>query len=69
MSEKYPLKPGQYASDEIAELLAYVEGMADATENRKLSRVAYWLERFEDEVCGQGYIGCEGGKKCTSDHK
>lgn len=64
-----PLKPGQPANLEVIELLAYVEGMADGTDNYKLARVAHWLSRLSDDVCGQGYIGCDGGTDCASDHK
>jgi hypothetical protein len=55
--------------DEIAELAVYLQGMADATHNEKLSDAADWLKKLSEEICAQGYIGCEGGRKCTSDHK
>lgn len=35
----------------------------------KLERASYWLRRFENHVCSEGYVGCPGGVNCTSDHK
>lgn len=64
-----PLHPGQFPEDEIRELTAYMDGMADGTDNYKIARVAYWLDRFADHICAGGIIGCRSGKKCTSDHK
>ena len=57
------------ATDETKELSVYLSGMADATDNERLERAADWLERLSDHVCGQGYIGCDGGRECSSDHK
>ncbi len=28
-----------------------------------------WLKKLTRDMCGQGFVGCTGGAKCTSDHK
>jgi hypothetical protein len=30
---------------------------------------AAWLRKAAQNVCKQGYFGCNGGEDCTSDHK
>lgn len=57
------------AVDEVKELAVYLRGMADGSQNEKLCTASEWLEKLSDHVCGQGYIGCNGGRKCSSDHK
>ena len=53
----------------IPELAAYVEGYADATNNKKLKLAADWLQKLSNHMCGEGFIGCHGGPNCQSDHK
>ena len=37
---------------------------------QKLERVAFWLGKLSyTDICGDGYIGCQGGSNCQSDHK
>ena len=55
--------------DEVKELATYLHGMADASDNQRLCTAAEWLEKLSRYVCGQGYIGCHGGRECSSDHK
>lgn len=57
------------AEDETKELAAYIAGYAAAIESPKMSKAAEWLEKLSQHVCGQGYIGCRGGRECGSDHK
>ncbi len=54
---------------EIRDLANYIKGMADALQNAKLSEASEWLRKLSDNICGQGYIGCHGGKECDSNHK
>lgn len=54
---------------EVIKLAAYVQGMADAQHNEQLAKAAQWLEDLSHQMCGQGYIGCTGGRECSSDHK
>lgn len=64
--------------EELRELSINLEGMADGidlTGQRgtpialRLRRSAEWLHRLSAHVCGHGYIGCNGGPNCDSDHK
>lgn len=61
------------STEEVKELATFVEGMSAGTSfpntKQKLERVAHWLSKLSSHVCAQGYIGCHGGKTCTSDHK
>lgn len=57
------------AIEQLKELAAYVEGMADAQDNDKLREAAKWLKKSSRNVCGQGFLGCNSGERCTSDHK
>lgn len=57
------------AVDETRELADYVQGYADAIQSTKMARAAEWLKKTSQHVCGQGYIGCSGGRDCGSDHK
>ena len=63
------IRPIGNAIDEIKRLASYVEGFAAAQQSNQLARAAKWLEKLSRDVCGQGYIGCRGGYKCSSDHK
>lgn len=54
----------------------YLEGMAAAARMadtqdtaERLSCAGKFLIDLADHRCGQGYIGCNGGEKCGSDHK
>lgn len=55
--------------DEVKDLATYLQGMADATDNQRICLAAEWLDKLSRQVCGQGYIGCHGGRECSSDHK
>lgn len=64
------------ASDELAELAVYVEGLLhglDASGNSRsttrLLEVKNWLDRASQSICAQGYFGCRAGRGCTSEHK
>lgn len=35
----------------------------------RILRASQWLDKLSRNVCGQGYVGCMGGEKCSSDHK
>lgn len=59
----------QTPSRQISHLANYVAGYADATNNDSLQQAADWLDKLSRQICAQGYIGCYGGEKCTSDHK
>jgi hypothetical protein len=63
---------------ELRELAINLEGMADGIELTgqrgtpialRLRKSGEWLHRLSGNICGQGYIGCNGGEKCGSDHK
>lgn len=54
---------------EVRALAIYLEGAATGSGNNKLLLAAAWLYELSGEMCGQGYIGCEGGEQCESDHK
>lgn len=54
--------------EQVEKLAAYVEGLADAMQNRKLSEAADWLKKFAPKLCAGGFI-CSGGDNCTSSHK
>lgn len=57
------------ATQETHDLALYVEGFAKGAQDEKLAKAAKWLDKLSRQVCGQGYIGCRGGERCTSDHK
>ena len=54
---------------------SYTEGMADMVANtnpemsKRLRAISYQLKLASEEMCGQGYFGCDGGPDCDSDHK
>ena len=62
-------KVAETACDEIAKLASYVAGFAASAHDPKLAEAAEWLEKLADMTCAQGYVGCYGGRGCTSDHK
>jgi hypothetical protein len=53
----------------LHDLSLYFEGMSDALKNEKMKDASKWLEKASRNICGQGYFGCFGGEKCSSDHK
>lgn len=55
--------------EEIKELATYIRGFADATQSERMFQASEWLYKLSKKVCGQGYIGCIGGKDCDSSHK
>jgi hypothetical protein len=59
--------------DLVKELALWLEGYADAQPDNKikirLRNAAYLLDDLEDHICAGGFVGCDGGRKCTSDHK
>lgn len=57
------------AVEETKELSIYLAGFAAGRSDENLKKAAEWLEELSDHVCGQGYIGCDGGVECDSDHK
>jgi hypothetical protein len=63
------LKLHKNAVHETHELAVYVAGYAAGKCDEKLEEAAEWLEKLSEHVCAQGYIGCDGGETCTSDHK
>lgn len=54
---------------ETHELAVYLAGYAAGAHDDRLAAASKWLERLSDNICAQGYIGCRGGARCTSDHK
>ena len=65
----YPVKEGNCV-DEIQSLAIYTWGLANGSNDDNLRRAAQWLNLLAaDHICGQGYIGCKGGRCCSSDHK
>ena len=58
---------------ELADYLgAFADGIRMSGDKRlasKMERSAYWLDQLSSRICCQGFIGCYGGPKCTSDHK
>lgn len=61
------------AIEELQQLITYIDGMVDNEHNErkaeKLERASLWLGRLSEDICGQGFIGCNGGRECGSDHK
>lgn len=55
--------------DQVKELSVYLAGFAAGQEDDRLSEASDWLDKLSCYMCGQGYIGCEGGRECSSDHK
>jgi len=57
------------AVDELEELSNYVAGFAAGRDDESLEKASKWLRKLKGHICGQGYIGCNGGRNCSSDHK
>lgn len=55
--------------EEVEELATYVKGFAAGRQDTKLEKAADWLDKLSYNMCGQGYVGCRGGRECSSDHK
>jgi hypothetical protein len=54
----------------LANFLAGMSAAEDCPEAKtKLAEASKWIGKLADHVCRQGYIGCHGGRDCTSDHK
>ena len=51
---------GQWQCDQVCQLTPSAKLLLDA---------AKWLDELSENVCCQGYIGCDGGHGCDSDHK
>lgn len=51
----------------------FLKGMAAATEDHQTKEIlrlsAEELADAAKRMCGQGFYGCNGGRKCGSDHK
>lgn len=54
---------------EVKELAAYVAGFSSASGDENLESAAKWLYQLSENICSQGFVGCEGGMNCGSDHK
>ena len=64
-----------YSKDENKKLIAlanYIDGIADETNNSdkraKMKETSAWLRKASNYFCVAG-MPCNGGDKCTSDHK
>jgi len=55
--------------EELERLALYVAGMAEGKDDEYLRRAAVLLSKASRNICAQGYFGCHGGRRCTSDHK
>ena len=60
----------------IKELSDFLDGVSVATKMgkdfdgaEKFSQASSWLRCLSRNICGQGVVGCPGGKKCSSSHK
>ena len=47
--------------------LAFLSENPDLAKNLRLT--ASWLKKISQNMCGKGYIGCNGGENCESSHK
>lgn len=54
---------------QLKELSLYVSGFAEGRDDDRLREAAEWLKKASNNICAQGYFGCEAGERCTSDHK
>jgi hypothetical protein len=54
---------------ETRELAVYLAGLAQGSQDPSIKRAADWLDKLSRQICAQGYVGCRGGERCTSDHK
>lgn len=61
------------AIEEVRLLSEYVRATANSSHNqdhsKTLMQASKWLEELSRNMCRQGYIGCEYGETCSSDHK
>ena len=57
------------SKNKLIDIVNYIKGFADAQENEILKDGSDAIDLLIKSVCGQGYIGCKGGDKCSSDHK
>lgn len=39
------------------------------TPAQRILSASRWLAKLSGNVCGQGFVGCNGGDRCCSDHK
>lgn len=55
----------------VRDLVKYLEGFSDSQVSEgvkiKIKNAAYLLDRIR--ICGQGFVNCDGGLSCGSDHK
>lgn len=56
-------------SKKVLELANYLKGFADASGNVQIKEASKYLEQLSGHICAGGFIGCQGGDKCTSSHK
>lgn len=61
-----------YTRRQVEDLAIYMEGAAasayDSNHADKLRDASALLKKLAGRMCGQGYIGCDGGPNCDSDH-
>ncbi len=55
--------------EEIHELAIYLAGFAAGKNDEKLRKASEWMAKLSRNICVGAMIGCNGGAKCTSDHK
>lgn len=64
--------------DEVKRLADKLEAIAywrqdqiqqETQTGRLLNESAKWLRKLSRDMCGRGYVGCDGGHECSSDHK
>ena len=58
---------------EVEMLSEYLRGAASIAHNADnadtLQQASKWLKKLSQNMCEQGFIGCNGGEKCGSSHK
>jgi len=61
--------------DEVKSIINWLDGFSTAysvhedTNLFMIRRAMQYLEKLNRHICGQGFIGCKGGRDCTSSHK
>lgn len=55
--------------EKVEELASYLKGFADSIQNEQIAESSKWLKKLARNICGQGFVGCNGGNECGSDHK
>lgn len=50
-------------------LSEYIRGLANLKADKRLYCAAEIIKNYAREICGAGFLGCKGGKHCSSDHK